>query len=127
MNEIGPRFVLVPVKIFEGSFGGAVIWENPGEIPCRMLHSNLYLKTFLEQISSPLWLSLRMQKSLKQLDTQEGRMRKTIERRGKYTCTRRNKQISRKAGDLHSLNGMSLPEIHIFKMLYIMLMHICKA
>ncbi|CAD6575985.1 MAG: Ribosome bioproteinsis protein brx1 [Cyphobasidiales sp. Tagirdzhanova-0007] len=29
MNEIGPRFVLVPVKIFEGSFGGAVVWENP--------------------------------------------------------------------------------------------------
>lgn len=32
MNEIGPRFVLVPVKIFEGSFGGAVVWENPGEL-----------------------------------------------------------------------------------------------
>lgn len=31
MNEIGPRFVLVPVKIFEGSFGGAVVWENEGE------------------------------------------------------------------------------------------------
>jgi len=28
MNEIGPRFVLTPVKIFEGSFGGAVVWEN---------------------------------------------------------------------------------------------------
>ena len=30
MNEIGPRFVLTPVKIFEGSFGGAVVWENKG-------------------------------------------------------------------------------------------------
>merc|ERR1711939_837350 len=28
MNEIGPRFVLEPIKIFEGSFGGAVVWEN---------------------------------------------------------------------------------------------------
>ncbi|XP_066145291.1 ribosome biogenesis protein BRX1 homolog isoform X2 [Euwallacea fornicatus] len=26
--EIGPRFVLNPVKIFSGSFGGAPLWEN---------------------------------------------------------------------------------------------------
>ena len=32
MNEIGPRFVLVPVNIFEGSFGGAVVWENKGAL-----------------------------------------------------------------------------------------------
>lgn len=35
MNEIGPRFVLTPVKIFEGSFGGAVVWENKGGCKCR--------------------------------------------------------------------------------------------
>jgi hypothetical protein len=33
LSEIGPRFVLVPVKIFEGSFGGATIYENKGECP----------------------------------------------------------------------------------------------
>jgi ribosome biogenesis protein BRX1 len=27
--EIGPRFVLNPVRIFEGSFGGPTLWENP--------------------------------------------------------------------------------------------------
>lgn len=27
--EIGPRFVLNPVKIFSGSFGGSPLWENP--------------------------------------------------------------------------------------------------
>lgn len=27
--EIGPRFVLNPIKIFAGSFGGALLWENP--------------------------------------------------------------------------------------------------
>ncbi|KAL3199028.1 hypothetical protein MRX96_044067 [Rhipicephalus microplus] len=27
--EIGPRFVLNPIKVFEGSFGGAVIFSNP--------------------------------------------------------------------------------------------------
>ncbi|XP_031841740.2 ribosome biogenesis protein BRX1 homolog [Nomia melanderi] len=29
LAEIGPRFVLNPVKIFGGSFGGEVLWENP--------------------------------------------------------------------------------------------------
>ncbi|EEC20102.1 ribosomal biogenesis protein, putative [Ixodes scapularis] len=27
--EIGPRFVLNPIKVFEGSFGGPVIYSNP--------------------------------------------------------------------------------------------------
>lgn len=26
---IGPRFVLNPIKVFDGSFGGETIWENP--------------------------------------------------------------------------------------------------
>lgn len=30
LNEIGPRFVLQPVKIFEGSFNGATLYENKG-------------------------------------------------------------------------------------------------
>ncbi|KZC10293.1 PREDICTED: ribosome biogenesis protein BRX1 homolog [Dufourea novaeangliae] len=29
LAEIGPRFVLNPIKIFGGSFGGEVLWENP--------------------------------------------------------------------------------------------------
>ncbi|KAJ3626404.1 hypothetical protein MTP99_016900 [Tenebrio molitor] len=29
LAEVGPRFVLNPVKIFSGSFGGAALWENP--------------------------------------------------------------------------------------------------
>jgi len=28
--EIGPRFVLTPIKIFEGAFGGATVFSNPG-------------------------------------------------------------------------------------------------
>lgn len=27
--EVGPRFVMNPVKIFDGSFGGDALWENP--------------------------------------------------------------------------------------------------
>lgn len=29
LTEIGPRFVLDPIKIFDSSFGGATIYENP--------------------------------------------------------------------------------------------------
>ena len=28
--EIGPRFVLTPIRIFEGAFGGATVFANPG-------------------------------------------------------------------------------------------------
>lgn len=31
--EIGPRFVLTPIRIFEGSFGGPTVFENPGTQP----------------------------------------------------------------------------------------------
>lgn len=30
--EVGPRFVLNPIKIFAGSFGGAILWENASYI-----------------------------------------------------------------------------------------------
>lgn len=29
LTEIGPRFVMDPIKIFDGSFGGETLWENP--------------------------------------------------------------------------------------------------
>nr|CAG4644903.1 EOG090X08JU [Leptodora kindtii] len=32
MAEIGPRFVLNPIKIFNGSFGGETLWENPNYV-----------------------------------------------------------------------------------------------
>ncbi len=28
----GPRFVLNPIKVFDGSFGGETIWENPSYV-----------------------------------------------------------------------------------------------
>lgn len=34
--EIGPRFVMTPIKIFEGSFGGATLYENPGKSERRI-------------------------------------------------------------------------------------------
>jgi len=29
LSEVGPRYVMNPVKIFDGSFTGKTIWENP--------------------------------------------------------------------------------------------------
>ena len=29
--EIGPRFVLTPIRIFEGAFNGATVYSNPGQ------------------------------------------------------------------------------------------------
>ena len=31
MVEIGPRFVLTPIRIFEGVFNGATVYANPGQ------------------------------------------------------------------------------------------------
>ena len=30
--EVGPRVALNPIKIFGGSFGGPVLYENPGYV-----------------------------------------------------------------------------------------------
>jgi ribosome biogenesis protein BRX1 len=30
--EIGPRFTMNPIKAFEGSIGGAALWQNPNYI-----------------------------------------------------------------------------------------------
>ncbi|KAA0162883.1 hypothetical protein FNF28_04518 [Cafeteria roenbergensis] len=41
--EIGPRFVLNPVRAFEGAFGGRVIWSNPTFVtPNRLRHEVRY-------------------------------------------------------------------------------------
>lgn len=32
LAEIGPRFVLNPIKIFANSFSGEVLWDNPSYI-----------------------------------------------------------------------------------------------
>ncbi|CAD6214088.1 GSCOCG00011128001-RA-CDS [Cotesia congregata] len=42
--EVGPRFVLNPVKIFSGSFGGQTIWENP-----HYISPGQYLRSFKEK------------------------------------------------------------------------------
>lgn len=35
--EIGPRFVLTPIRIFEGAFSGATVYSNPGQYSLLVL------------------------------------------------------------------------------------------
>jgi ribosome biogenesis protein BRX1 len=39
--EIGPRFVLNPVRIFSGSFGGPTLWQNPNYVSPNLARSQL--------------------------------------------------------------------------------------
>lgn len=39
LTEIGPRFVLTPIKIFEGSFSGAVLFDNPEYVSPNAIRS----------------------------------------------------------------------------------------
>ncbi|GAA5973823.1 hypothetical protein JCM11641_003176 [Rhodosporidiobolus odoratus] len=43
LSEVGPRFVLNPVKIFEGSFNGACLYENKEFIPSSARHASTKL------------------------------------------------------------------------------------
>lgn len=42
--EIGPRFVLTPIVILEGSFGGPVIYENKEFVSPNQVRSEIRLK-----------------------------------------------------------------------------------
>lgn len=42
--EIGPRFVLTPIVILEGSFGGPVIYENKEFVSPNQIRSEIRLK-----------------------------------------------------------------------------------
>ncbi|KAJ2722605.1 Ribosome biogenesis protein brx1 [Coemansia sp. Benny D115] len=49
--EIGPRFVLNPIKIFEGSFGGATVYENPRYISPNVVRANLRTQRAVKNIN----------------------------------------------------------------------------
>jgi len=45
MVEIGPRFVLNPIRIFQNSFSGATLWENPDYVSPNDLRARQKLLT----------------------------------------------------------------------------------
>ena len=52
LTEIGPRFVLTPIRIFEGAFGGATVYSNPGKAPFHpLVDDSCFIILHLEFIS----------------------------------------------------------------------------
>jgi hypothetical protein len=41
--EVGPRFTLEPIKIFAGSFGGSIIYQNNSYVPPRVVSIVVFL------------------------------------------------------------------------------------
>ena len=56
--EIGPRFVLTPIRIFEGAFNGATVYSNPGIYTFPLDDGHKLTRNVLRQNSSPLPLSV---------------------------------------------------------------------
>uniref|UniRef100_A0A0R3X067 Ribosome biogenesis protein BRX1 homolog n=1 Tax=Hydatigena taeniaeformis TaxID=6205 RepID=A0A0R3X067_HYDTA len=55
LSEIGPRFSLFPMKIFLGSFRGAIIWENPKYISPNKIRQTLRMSKgtkYMERIEA---------------------------------------------------------------------------
>jgi ribosome biogenesis protein BRX1 len=53
--EIGPRFSLSPIKIFDGFMGGEVIYSNKFYVPPRQLKKDMQVyqaKRFLDKLAS---------------------------------------------------------------------------
>lgn len=65
LAEIGPRFVLNPIKVFNGSFGGETMWENPNYVTPNAYRRMLNLQTGLkyrQKIEQKLSLTARQPK-----------------------------------------------------------------
>lgn len=84
--EIGPRFVLTPIRIFEGAFGGATVYSNPGQSTALFVPVRIYsYETRSTEFVSPAAVrsAMRREKGMKygsrkdaeekQLSRKEGR------------------------------------------------------
>lgn len=63
--EIGPRFVLTPIRIFEGAFGGATVFSNPG----KLCFSSLFMAPRINETKN---LSLRVRYGLRSAERRAG-------------------------------------------------------
>jgi ribosome biogenesis protein BRX1 len=75
--EIGPRFVLTPIRIFEGAFGGATVYSNPGMFGDHVAMRSLRLLTFfiLKNLFLRLLFGLRSI-TRRAVDTERGKKRR---------------------------------------------------
>lgn len=44
LTEIGPRFILHPVRVLEASFSGRTLWQNPHYVPASVIRSNIRMQ-----------------------------------------------------------------------------------
>lgn len=72
--EIGPRFVLTPIRIFEGAFSGATVYSNPGLL---ILGDNTYQSLILSQLEFITPTAIRSE--IKQKKGNKYRIRKEAE------------------------------------------------
>lgn len=71
LAEIGPRFVLNPIKIFEGSFGGQILYTNPDYVAPNVYRKALQVKAAYEyknRIEAKKSLEIRRPKKSYNLD-----------------------------------------------------------
>lgn len=122
--EIGPRFVLTPIRIFEGSFGGPTVFENPGtptSSSCLYPLSDLSLGL---QNSSPPPLHVH--------PSSESRARSTVDVKRCCRTRRRGLLSSRKIWERTSWRGIRcLPrcsglgvDVHLWDLLCILFLFV---
>ena len=53
LTEIGPRFVLTPIRIFEGAFSGATVYSNPGAhpLPIHLVFTLTLMLMFMRSVT----------------------------------------------------------------------------
>ena len=44
LTEIGPRLLLHPVRVFEASFSGRTLWQNPNYMPASVIQSKVRMQ-----------------------------------------------------------------------------------
>jgi ribosome biogenesis protein BRX1 len=86
--EIGPRFVLTPIRIFEGAFGGATVYSNPGELHSELISCAYRLMQTRSEFVTPAAVRLATRRAdglkyrARKLDEQERQERREARRRG---------------------------------------------
>ena len=81
--EIGPRFVLTPIRIFEGAFNGATVYSNPGTIiPWSLVFADYRLTPFIQSTSHRL-LYVKHSETPRAPSIRRGRLWSTNEQQGR--------------------------------------------
>ncbi|XP_046681173.1 ribosome biogenesis protein BRX1 homolog [Homalodisca vitripennis] len=110
LAEIGPRFVLNPIKIFENSFGGRTVWENPRYVTPAKYRQQLKLA------ASNKYVDRKQQKAAFIASRpKESYVSKPNDDIFEGNPLEKAKEISEKVKILKELNQQTLPKTKPFK------------